>query len=93
MNTPPQTQSPPKIIKNEDLQKQNNHPGYYLGKTINAVKSSPSPAPPSPAANLEGYINESSIPSMLQDPESVDDLLDVPSFQRPKITRRNERWK
>jgi hypothetical protein len=49
--------------------------GYYLGK-------------PSKGTNLTGYINENNIPSMLQDPESVDDLLDVPSFQRPKITER-----
>jgi cell division protein FtsZ len=50
--------------------------GYYLGQ------------PKKQGTNLTGYINESSIPSMLQDPESVDDLLDVPSFQRPKITAR-----
>jgi len=61
-------------------QDQNNHPGYYLG--------SPGPAAPT---NITGYINESSIPSMMQDPESVDDLLDVPSFQRPKITDRERR--
>ncbi len=55
----------------------NNHPGYYLGKPE-----------PQTATNITGYINESNIPSMMQDPESVDDLLDVPSFQRPKITDR-----
>jgi hypothetical protein len=49
--------------------------GYYLGKKVNTP------------ANLAGYVSDSGIPSMLQDPESVDDLLDVPSFQRPKITQ------
>lgn len=34
------------------------------------------------------YLNEARVPSMLNDPESVDDLLDVPSFQRPKITEK-----
>lgn len=54
-----------------------NH-GYFLGSPIEAK----------PATNITGYVNEATIPSMLQDPESVDDLLDVPSFQRPKITER-----
>jgi hypothetical protein len=79
----------------EEFQKKNSHLGYYLGKAANPVKPvpPPEPVPPPAAANLEGYINESSIPSMLQDPESVDDLLDVPSFQRPKITNRGEKWR
>lgn len=34
------------------------------------------------------YLNEARVPSMLKDPESVDDILDVPSFQRPKITEK-----
>ena len=55
-----------------------NHPGYYLGK----------PSESQTATNITGYINETNIPSMMQDPESVDDLLDVPSFQRPKLTGR-----
>jgi len=74
----------------EEFNKQNTHPGYYLGKPANAPQAtqSPPPSPPSNSTNLEGYINESSIPSMLQNPESVDDLLDVPSFQRQKLTER-----
>jgi cell division protein FtsZ len=36
------------------------------------------------------YINEGRVPSMLKDPESVDDILDVPSFQRPKITEKKK---
>lgn len=54
--------------------------GYYLG-TKNK----------SNAANITGYVNEGGIPNMLHDPESVDDLLDVPSFQRLKITERKGR--
>jgi cell division protein FtsZ len=95
MNTPPQPQAPAKSSIKEDFQPYNHHPGYYLGKTVNNIKSpppAPSP-PPSTGTNLDGYINEGSIPSMLQDPESVDDLLDVPSFQRPRITGRNDKWK
>jgi cell division protein FtsZ len=57
---------------------QENQRGYFLGKPDKAA----------PPTNITGYINESNVPSMLQDPESVDDLLDVPSFQRPKITER-----
>ncbi|MCP5047528.1 MAG: cell division protein FtsZ [bacterium] len=56
-----------------------NNPGYYLGPPANST---------SQPTNITGYINESNIPSMMNDPESVDDLLDVPSFQRPKITDR-----
>lgn len=95
MNTPSQPQPPTKKNLEEEYHPQDNHPGYYLGKTFNAPKSplfAPSP-PPSAGTNLDGYINEGSIPSMLQDPESVDDLLDVPSFQRPRITGRNDKWK
>jgi hypothetical protein len=95
INTPPQPQAPAKSSMKEDYQPQNNHPGYYLGKTVNNIKSSsPAPSPPpSAGTNLDGYINEGSIPSMLQDPESVDDLLDVPSFQRPRIAGRSDKWK
>ncbi|MGD2092902.1 MAG: cell division protein FtsZ [Candidatus Aminicenantes bacterium] len=95
MNTPPQPQAPGKSSIIEDYQPQNNHPGYYLGKTVNPTKSPPPAPSPAPSAgtNLDGYINEGSIPSMLQDPESVDDLLDVPSFQRQRITGRNDKWK
>ncbi|MCP4218282.1 MAG: hypothetical protein GY765_26840, partial [bacterium] len=49
--------------------------GFYLGPRPNS-------------ANIAGYINESSLPSMMNDPESEDDLLDVPAFQRPKFTER-----
>jgi cell division protein FtsZ len=69
---PPRQESPRKDI--------NEHPGYYLGSPA-AESYQPKPT------NITGYINEANIPSMMQDPESVDDLLDVPSFQRPKITR------
>ncbi len=75
-----QTPSQQDDSRNDDYlrQRQNSHPGYFLGKSTNTP----------PATNITGYINETNIPSMLQDPESVDDLLDVPSFQRPKITER-----
>lgn len=52
--------------------------GFYLGPKTN--KSKPT--------NITEYVNESSIPNMLHDPENVDDLLDVPSFQRYKSTER-----
>jgi hypothetical protein len=67
-------QNNPADVNKEKTQQEGNM-GYYPGK-------------PSQGTNLTGYINENNIPSMLQDPESVDDLLDVPSFQRPKITER-----
>ena len=96
MTVRPQPPQPP--VRNsvtEEFQKQNNHPGYYLGKPsvmTKAVQSSLSAsAAPANPANLEGYINESSIPSMLQNPESVDDLLDVPSFQRQKLTDQRQK--
>jgi cell division protein FtsZ len=39
--------------------------------------------------NIEGdYLNESNLPSMAPNPEDFDDILDVPSFQRPKITEK-----
>jgi cell division protein FtsZ len=82
MTTPvPVNVNPPDIPQNKavdvsrEKNRQEGNMGYYLGK-------------PSQGANLTGYINENNIPSMLKDPESVDDLLDVPSFQRPKITER-----
>jgi len=77
INTPiPPNATPQTAAGDEEIFKQDHNTGYYLGKPANT--------PP----NLTGYVNEGSIPSMLQDPESVDDLLDVPSFQRPKITER-----
>jgi cell division protein FtsZ len=36
------------------------------------------------------YINEGNIPSMAQNPENFDDILEVPSFQRPKITEKHD---
>jgi cell division protein FtsZ len=88
---PPVQAPPPKSTKNtqqaQPIQTEetnyepfDNNLGYYLGKPLEKQ--------PEMATNLTGYINENSIPSMLQDPESVDDLLDVPSFQRPRITGR-----
>lgn len=59
-------------------QELNSHPGYFLGTPD---------GPPSQPTNITGYINEANIPSMMNDPDSVDDLLDVPSFQRQKLTR------
>ncbi|MDY0297574.1 MAG: cell division protein FtsZ [Acidobacteriota bacterium] len=34
------------------------------------------------------YINDSSLPSMAPHPENFEDMLDVPVFQRPKLTER-----
>jgi cell division protein FtsZ len=74
-NTPPNpTSNPVSSPRDEE-----SNMGYYQGKSENT---------PQKVTNLSGYINESAIPSMLQDPENEDDLLDVPSFQRPKITER-----
>ncbi|MBN1197552.1 MAG: cell division protein FtsZ [Candidatus Aminicenantes bacterium] len=39
------------------------------------------------ADNME-YINDSSLPSMAPNPEDFEDILDVPVFQRPKVTER-----
>ena len=55
--------------------------GYYLGSKLKT----------STAANITGYVNESSIPSMMHNPEDVDDLLDVPAFQRARMTGREKR--
>ncbi len=52
--------------------------GFYLGPQTEK----------STVTNITGYINESSLPNMLQDPDDVDDLLDVPSFQRSKLLGR-----
>jgi hypothetical protein len=54
---------------------------YYLGSKANKSR----------ATNITEYVNESNIPNMIHDPGSVgnvDDLLDVPSFQRFKLTER-----
>ncbi len=70
---PPKQENWPK----EDFtrQHQNDHPGYYLGRPANNA---------SQPTNITGYINEASIPSMMPNPESADDFLDVPSFQRSR---------
>lgn len=71
---------PPAAVKETSEPKtgfQESSMGYYLG-TKNK----------SNATNITGYVNDGGIPNMLNDPESVDDLLDVPSFQRLKITER-----
>lgn len=79
INTP--TPPPPVIPEREPIESKSlfeeGNNGYYLG--------SPKMSKPT---NITGYVNESSIPSMMNDPESVDDLLDVPSFQRPKYSGR-----
>jgi len=36
------------------------------------------------------YINETNLPSLAQNPENYDDILEVPSFQRPKVTEKND---
>lgn len=77
INTPtpsPLVQNNEPVIVNID----DNSNGYFLGTPVSKSK----------ATNITGYVNETSIPSMMHDPEIVDDLLDVPSFQRPKITAR-----
>ncbi|MGE5342718.1 MAG: cell division protein FtsZ [Candidatus Omnitrophota bacterium] len=68
---------PPKAEEQAVLK--DNNLGFYLGK--------PTPTPSS-IPNLAGYINESSMPNMLPNPEDVDDFLDVPAFQRSKISPR-----
>ena len=78
------TPTPPPAAVKENTESrslfQDSNTGYYLG-TKN--KSNP--------ANITGYVNEGGIPNMLHNPEDVDDLLDVPSFQRHKITERKSR--
>jgi hypothetical protein len=75
------TPTPPPTAVKEDTESkplfQDSNTGYYLG-----TKSKANPA------NITGYVNEGGIPNMLHNPEDVDDLLDVPSFQRIKITER-----
>jgi len=34
------------------------------------------------------YVNEGNIPSMAHNPDDFDDILEVPSFQRPKVTEK-----
>ncbi len=80
----PVSPSPPPVpekIKTIENPFDEGNNGYYLG----------SKSKQSAAANITGYVNESSIPSMMHDPEDVDDLLDVPSFQRPRIIGRDKR--
>jgi hypothetical protein len=36
------------------------------------------------------YINETNLPNLAQNPENYDDILEVPSFQRPKVTEKND---
>lgn len=78
------TPTPPPAAVKENTESrslfQESNTGYYLG-TKN--KSNP--------ANITGYVNDGGIPNMLHNPEDVDDLLDVPSFQRHKITERKSR--
>jgi cell division protein FtsZ len=77
VNVPPQPQ-PNSQPEATGVQMDNEKKGYYLGNRSNSAN----------VTNLSNYINENNLPSMLQDPECVDDLLDVPAFQRPKITER-----
>jgi len=48
------------------------------------------PATPS-AADISGYINERSFPSMTHSPEEFDDEIDIPTFQRLNIFKRKEK--
>lgn len=53
---------------------------YFMKKKKNAVSP----------MDLQGYYNEVSSPQMKSNPETEDDILDVPSFQRQKITELND---
>lgn len=57
------------------LSEENNR-GYYIGEPKQRGAQ---------VADLSEYVNEATLPSMLHDAESVDDMLDVPAFQRAKI--------
>ncbi len=72
-----QAEVPQPKARREDLFSRNvEDPGYSFKKKAETTA----------ATDLGGYVNESSMPSMVRDPEAVDDILDVPSFQRPRIT-------
>jgi cell division protein FtsZ len=81
MNTPTPSSTP--TVKSEPATPsfEDGSRGYYLG----------APAKSSKPTNITEYVNEGTIPNMVHDPESVDDLLDVPSFQRGKITGRDRK--
>lgn len=38
--------------------------------------------------DIRGYLNDSSMPSMMTDADKYDDIWDVPAFQRPKVTEK-----
>jgi len=59
-------------------------PGFSSTKSFTREKPQPTP----PATSLLGYINENSIPNMKNNPESEEDILDVPSFQRSRLSMR-----
>ena len=77
---PPISTPPPTLIEEtkDFVDFTDSSQGFYLGSKAN--KSKPT--------NISEYVNESNIPNMLHDPEDVDDFLDVPSFQRFKLTER-----
>jgi hypothetical protein len=75
---PPISTPPPALVEEtKDFIDFDENRSFYLG-----AKNK------SKATNITEYVNESNIPNMIHDPESVDDILDVPSFQRFKLTER-----
>lgn len=72
--TPSSPFAPIAPVKKEEVSKESNM-GYYLGRPVTS---------PGNAADLTRYINDSSMPSLMSNPENVDDILDVPAFQRSK---------
>ena len=78
-NTPRNIQKtqPQGIARTETLDDRSMEAGYVFKRR----------STPASLLDYDGdYLNESRAPHMLNDPEAVDDILDVPSFQRPKIT-------
>ncbi len=76
----PRTLNFPKApTRTEDIDIRSHETGYVFKRK----------ATPANLSDMDGeYLNESRMPHMLNDPESVDDILDVPSFQRPRITEK-----
>lgn len=66
----------PKPVADEKKEEKQEHLFKSSEKTMNLT-------------DLE-YVNEGNIPSMAQNPENFDDILEVPSFQRPKITEKHD---
>ena len=75
----PKNQNSAQRIPDEPNRKKDQEP-EFLFKTADQTMN---------LTDLE-YINEGNIPSMAQNPENFDDILEVPSFQRPKVTEKND---